>query len=130
MPPGDVQQLSEVLRHERERRGLTVRQLADAAGLVPSTVSRIETGFISTPRPDHLQRIARVLGIDAEELYAAVGYLVPSALPELRLYLRAKYGLAEGDASRIEGYVQALRDTSNRPSSKEGSNDHKRDQAP
>jgi hypothetical protein len=33
----DLQQLSVLLRGERERAGLTVRQVAEAAGLVPST---------------------------------------------------------------------------------------------
>ena len=81
--PRDLQQLGGLLKRERERAGMTVRQLADAAGLVPSTVSRLETGFIATPRPEHLQRLARALGIDVEELYAAVGYLTEGALPEL-----------------------------------------------
>jgi transcriptional regulator with XRE-family HTH domain len=91
--PRDLQQLGSLLKRERERAGMTVRQLADAAGLVPSTVSRLETGFIATPRPEHLQRLAHALGIDVEELYVAAGYLNEGALPELKPYLRAKYGL-------------------------------------
>jgi transcriptional regulator with XRE-family HTH domain len=80
----NLHELGSLLKSERERAGLTVRQLADDAGLVPSTVSRLETGFIATPRPDHLQKLARALGIDVEELYAAAGYLTPGELPELR----------------------------------------------
>ena len=45
--PRDLQQLGSLLKSERERAGMTVRQLAEAAGLVPSTVSRLETGFIA-----------------------------------------------------------------------------------
>src|SRR5215203_5849586 len=63
----DLQQLSALLKGERERAGLTVRQLAKAAGLVPSTVSRLESGLIATPRPIHLQQLAQALGIDVEE---------------------------------------------------------------
>jgi transcriptional regulator with XRE-family HTH domain len=44
----DLQQLGSLLKRERQRTGMTVRQLVDAAGLVPSTVSRLETGFIAT----------------------------------------------------------------------------------
>ena len=113
----DLRQLGSVLKRERERAGLTVRQLADAAGLVPSTVSRLETGFIATPKPDHLQKLALALGIDVEELYEAAGYLTP--LPELRPYLRAKYGLSDEQASQLEGQLQALRDTNQAPG-KEG----------
>ena len=105
-----------------------MRQLADAAGLVASTVSRLETGFIATPKPDHLQKVARALGIDVEELYAAAGYLTEGALPELKPYLRAKYGLTDELAGRMESYLQALRDTNQLPG-KEGRHDT-RDEAP
>jgi transcriptional regulator with XRE-family HTH domain len=123
-----LQQLGHLLKSERERAGLTVRQLAEAAGLVPSTVSRLETSFIATPRPDHLQKLAQALGIDVEELYAAAGYLTEGALPELKPYLRAKYGVTDEMASRIEGYVEALRETNQQPG-KEGQHDA-RDEAP
>jgi len=49
--PRNLQQLGDLLKRERERAGWTVRQLAEAAELVPSTVSRLETGFIASPRP-------------------------------------------------------------------------------
>ena len=126
--PSDLQQLGSLLKRERERAGMTVRQLADAAGLVPSTVSRLETGFIATPRPEHLQRLAQALGIDVEELYVTVGYLTPGALPELRPYLRAKYGLTDELANRVEGFVAAVRQETNQRG-KEGQHDTG-DQAP
>jgi transcriptional regulator with XRE-family HTH domain len=115
----DLQQLGGLLKGVRERAGLTVRQLAEAAGLVPSTVSRLENGLIATPRPEHLQRLAKALEIDVEELYAAAGYLTPGALPELRPYLRAKYGLTDQLADRMESYLQALRDTNQLPGKEE-----------
>jgi transcriptional regulator with XRE-family HTH domain len=118
----DLQQLGSLIKRERERAGLTVRELADAAGLVASTVSRLETGFIATPRPEHLQKLAQALGIDVEELYVTVGYLTPGALPELRPYLRAKYGLTDELANRVEGFVEAVRQETNQPG-KEGQHD-------
>ena len=63
-----------------------------------------------------------------EELYAAAGYLTSGALPELRPYLRTKYGLTDQQASQIEGYLQALRDTNQRPG-EEGQHG-RRDEAP
>ena len=59
----------------------------------------------------HLQALAQALQIDVEELYVAAGYLTGNALPELRPYLRAKYGLTDEQTGRIEGYLQAVRDT-------------------
>ena len=87
--------------------------------MVASTVSRLENGLIAEPRPNHLQRLAQALGIDVEELYVAAGHLTPGALPELRTYLRAKYGLSDHEAGQIEGYLQGLRST-NQPTGKEG----------
>jgi protein involved in plasmid replication-relaxation len=41
--------------------------------------------------------------------YALAGYLVPEGLPELRPYLRAKYGLHDRAARQLDEYFQALR---------------------
>src|SRR5450755_1854242 len=121
--PSNQHQLGDVLRRERQRAQLTVRQLAETADLAPSSVSRIESGSIALPAPELLQRLARALGIDAEELYAPAGYLVPNGLPSLRPYLRAKYGMQDEAASRIEGYIQAVQDETTPSSSKEGRHD-------
>jgi hypothetical protein len=37
------------------------------------------------------------------------GYLMPEGLPELRPYLRTKYGLSDRAAEQIDEYFQALR---------------------
>ena len=113
--PRDLRQLGFSIRDGRERAGWTVRQLAEAAGLVPSTVFRLEKGLIAAPRPNHLQGLAQALQIDVEELYVAAGYLTGDALPELRPYLRAKYGLTDEQTGKIEGYLQAVRDTNQLP---------------
>ncbi len=110
---GDLQQLGDTLRAHRTAANLTVRQLADKAGLVASTVSRLETAQIDSPRPEHLQQLARALGCEVEDFYALAGYLMPEGLPALRPYLRAKYGLGEAAAQRLEGYFKALQDQPN-----------------
>lgn len=104
----NLHQLSQQLRHERARAGLTIRQLASASGLTPATVSRLESGQIAKPQPDHLQRLARAFGIDVEELYATAGYLAVSGLPELAPYLRAKYGLTPEKADEIDRYMHYI----------------------
>ncbi len=113
MSSGDLQQLGDTLRAHRTAANLTVRQLADRAGLVASTVSRLETGQIESPRPEHLQQLARALSFEVEDFYALADYLMPEGLPALKPYLRAKYGLGEAAAQRLEGYFHALRDQPN-----------------
>ena len=129
MPTGDLQQLSSLIRRERERAGLSLRRLAERSAIGASTLLRIENGESERPDLRTLQAIARALGIDVEEFYAAAGYMDRQGLPELRPYLRAKYGIAGDAANRIEGYVQALRDDPSQPQQppkEEQNHDHER----
>lgn len=123
MSTSDLQQLGTALRRERLRGGMTVRQAATASGMTASTVSRLETGHIDGPRPEHLQALARAYGADIEDLYALAGYLMPERLPELRPYLRAKYGLPEQATDQLDEYFQALRDRWGAQQSTEGTHD-------
>jgi transcriptional regulator with XRE-family HTH domain len=60
-----------LLRHWRERRGYSVRELARRAGVTHVTVVRIENDQVS-PTVMMLERLAKALQIDTREL------LVPS----------------------------------------------------
>jgi transcriptional regulator with XRE-family HTH domain len=102
-------QLADALRKARTRAGFTVRQLAEAADMTASTVSRLESGLIESPRPEHLSRLSRALQIDVEDLYALAGYLMPEGLPELQPYLRTKYGLPDQAIQQLDEYFRALR---------------------
>ena len=121
MQQREASQFGEALRAARTRAGLTVRQLAEKSDLTAATVSRLETGAIESPRPEHLQRLARALDVDIEDFYALAGYMMPEGLPELRPYLRAKYGLPDQAARQLDEYFQALRD---RWTEKEGNHDN------
>jgi transcriptional regulator with XRE-family HTH domain len=50
----------------RRARGLTQEQLAQKMGCVSRTVAGWEAG--TTPRPLYLKRLARVLGVKADEI--------------------------------------------------------------
>ena len=68
------------LRAWRAERLLTIRELARAAGVAPSTVYLIEAGR-TTPRPSVMRRIASRLGVEghrvAEFRRAIEGYARP-----------------------------------------------------
>ncbi len=97
------------LRDYRAKAGLTAKQLAKESGLAPSTLTRLEVGQIAKPRPGYLQQLARPLGIEVETLYALAGYLMPEGMPELRPYLRTKYGVTPQQAEQLDDIVQAMR---------------------
>lgn len=56
------------LREWRDRRGLSIRQLADRAGVTFSTVHRIEAGRLS-PTVAMLEKLAKALGVDVVDFF-------------------------------------------------------------
>lgn len=66
--------LGPYLRGELAKAGMSLRELARECGLDPSTVSRLLTGKLR-PRPEHLASIARVLRLDALQLWRTAGYM-------------------------------------------------------
>jgi transcriptional regulator with XRE-family HTH domain len=59
-----------LLRHWREKRGYSVRELAERAGVGFVTVSRIENGRMS-PTVAMLEKLARALGIGLRDFFPA-----------------------------------------------------------
>ncbi|MCK1798217.1 helix-turn-helix domain-containing protein [Streptomyces sp. XM4193] len=69
--PGDI---GEFLREQRRNAQLSLRQLADAAGVSNPYLSQIERG-LRKPSADILQQLAKALRISAETLYIRAGML-------------------------------------------------------
>ena len=57
----------------RERRMWTQAQLAEEAGVSPTTVSGLESGRIGRPHFGTVRKLARALGVEAEELASGAG---------------------------------------------------------
>lgn len=55
------------LREARERRLLTQPELSELSGVMVATISRIENG-LQQPRIPTVRKLAKVLGVDPEEL--------------------------------------------------------------
>ncbi|MGW3494613.1 helix-turn-helix domain-containing protein [Streptomyces sp. NPDC001020] len=66
--------LGEYLREQRRNAQLSLRQLADAAGVSNPYLSQIERG-LRKPSADVLQQVAKALRISAETLYVRAGIL-------------------------------------------------------
>jgi len=56
------------LLRERERKALTLRELAELAGVTHGTVWRLENETSGTARPSTLRKIAGALGVEPEAL--------------------------------------------------------------
>ncbi|MEV0261410.1 helix-turn-helix transcriptional regulator [Streptomyces sp. NPDC050617] len=70
----NVGNLGEFLREQRRSAQLSLRQLADAAGVSNPYLSQIERG-LRKPSADILQQLAKALRISAETLYVQAGIL-------------------------------------------------------
>lgn len=70
----NVGSLGEYLREQRRQAQLSLRQLADAAGVSNPYLSQIERG-LRKPSADILQQLAKALRISAETLYVQAGIL-------------------------------------------------------
>lgn len=66
--------LGAYLREQRESAQLSLRQLADMAGISNPYLSQIERG-LKRPSAEILQQIAKGLKVSAESLYVRAGFL-------------------------------------------------------
>jgi transcriptional regulator with XRE-family HTH domain len=71
-----VETLGEYLREQRQSSRLSLRQLAEQAGVSNPYLSQIERG-LRRPSAEVLQQIAKALRISAEQLYLRAGIVSP-----------------------------------------------------
>jgi transcriptional regulator with XRE-family HTH domain len=74
MASSKVGSIGEYIRDQRQRAKISLRQLADAAGVSNPYLSQIERG-LRKPSAEILQQIAKGLRISAEALYVQAGIL-------------------------------------------------------
>jgi HTH-type transcriptional regulator, competence development regulator len=76
-PFGDrVRQLREEKKQSDPR--FSLRRFAEAVGLSPTFLSKMELGEFDPPRPDKIKKMAELLGVDADELLALAGKVDPA----------------------------------------------------
>ena len=71
-----VESLGDYLREQRVSARLSLRQLAEQAGVSNPYLSQIERG-LRRPSADVLQQLAKALRISAEQLYIRAGIVSP-----------------------------------------------------
>jgi transcriptional regulator with XRE-family HTH domain len=76
-----IADVGEFIRSQREVARMSVRRLAELAGVSNPYLSQIERG-LRKPSADILQQIAKALEISAESLYVRAGWLVDEPLGE------------------------------------------------
>lgn len=91
-----VGNLGEYLREQRMSAQLSLRQLAEQAGVSNPYLSQIERG-LRRPSAEVLQQLAKALRVSAETLYVQAGILDPdeAEVRSVKLAILADTGLTE-----------------------------------
>lgn len=108
---GPIQSLGEYLREQRRNAEMSVRQLAERAGVSNPYLSQVERG-LRKPSAEVLSQLAKALQISAEAIYIRAGLLDPDEAPEDG---NGAKGRAGEDADRaVEAAIQADRELTTR----------------
>lgn len=92
----------------RYAQGMSRRETARQAGVDSTWLARLEQGVYTSPNLRAVGKVARVLGVDVEELYVVAGLSTGKGLPSFTPYLRAKYDLPSDAVAQLEAHFQLL----------------------
>jgi transcriptional regulator with XRE-family HTH domain len=108
--------LGDYLRQQRQASRLSLRQLADAAGVSNPYLSQIERG-LRRPSAEVLQSIAKALRISADTLYVQAGMLSADEVEvrSVELAVRADTGLTERQKDALVDIYRSLRAANGAP---------------
>ena len=77
-----TESLGQRIKQRRLEKGLTQRELAEATGITVPYMSKIEADR-ETPTDEKLERIAKALGLNSDELILAAGRLPEDVIERL-----------------------------------------------
>jgi transcriptional regulator with XRE-family HTH domain len=94
------------VKQQRERLGMSQRQLASKVGIHHSGIARLESDQVTDhPRPEYLQGIADALGVDVSNILRYLGVTPRPELPSVRTYFRRKLGVNADEAEILASLV-------------------------
>ncbi|WP_447041552.1 helix-turn-helix domain-containing protein [Streptomyces sp. DSM 118878] len=78
--PRPTRLMGDRMRAAREAQGRSTQSAAADAEISSGYLFKLESGFVGTPSPRVLHRLAQVLGLDYWELMGLAGYVVPDGV--------------------------------------------------
>jgi transcriptional regulator with XRE-family HTH domain len=108
--------VGDYLREQRIAASLSLRQLAEQAGVSNPYLSQIERG-LRRPSAEVLQQLAKALRISAETLYVRAGILDPDdgEVRSVELAVLADTGLTERQKQSLLDVYQSFRAANSQP---------------
>ncbi|MFI0976735.1 helix-turn-helix domain-containing protein [Streptomyces sp. NPDC021093] len=78
--PRPTQLMGDRMRAAREAQSRSTQSAAAEAEISSGYLFKLESGYVGTPSPRVLHRLAQVLGLDYWELMGLAGYVVPNGV--------------------------------------------------
>jgi transcriptional regulator with XRE-family HTH domain len=98
----------ERLRSLREAKGLTLQQVADAAGCTKAYIWELEKRPGQKPTAERIQAIAKVLGVTMGDLMGEPMGEAPEATPEDVVFFRQYVNMSESDKERYRAALKIM----------------------
>lgn len=96
------------LRSLREAKGLTLQQVADAAGCTKAYIWELEKKPGQRPTAERIQAIAKILGITMEDLMGEPVDEAPEATPADVVFFRQYVSMSEPDKERYRAALDLM----------------------
>jgi transcriptional regulator with XRE-family HTH domain len=104
-----MSRLAAYLKKRRAAAKLTLREVAQRAGVDHGFVARVEAGAYKNLGIDTIRKLAEGYEVPFETLLLETGYVEGEApkpeVPALRTYLRTHVGLSDEGAKEVEGFI-------------------------
>ena len=102
--------LARYVKYQRAKRHLTIAQLAEAADLTPSYISRLEQGDYDSPTLEVIDRLAQALQMPLL-VFLAKSQIIEyeKDLPDLPYYLHEKYSFPQQAIGDIELFLSFIK---------------------
>lgn len=104
-----MSELGNFIKEKRAARELSIRKLAELAGISHTEIKRIEDGVRKQPSPQVLRAIAEALNISYDDIMTSAGYIDSPANILVTAKIKDMDDLTEEEVSKVEDYINFIK---------------------
>jgi len=104
-----MSELGVFIKEKRALRELSIRKLAEIAGISHTEIKRIEDGVRKQPSPQVLRAIAEALNVSYDDIMTAAGYIDTPANMLVATKIMDADDLTDEEISKVEDYINYIK---------------------
>jgi len=104
-----MSELGVFIKEKRALRELSIRRLAEIAGISHTEIKRIEDGVRKQPSPQVLRAIAEALNVSYDDIMTAAGYIDTPANMLVATKIMDADDLTDEEISKVEDYINYIK---------------------